>query len=1046
MSKFFINRPNFAWVIAIFISLAGLFAIKSLPVSQYPDVAPPQVMITATYPGASAEVLNNSVASIIEEELNGAKGLLYFESASDSTGAATITATFKPGTDPDLALVDVQNRIKRVEARLPQSVTQQGLQVEQAMSSFLMLYTIGSESGDKDAATLADFAVRSVNNEIRRIPGVGRVMMFGGEKAMRIWVNPQKLAGFGLSILDVNKAILAQNIQIAAGNLADLPNEATQEITASIQANGQLKTIDEFSHIVLRSFSNGSSVVLGDVARIEMGSQDYRMSSRLNGKTVVAVAVQLSPGANALETATKVKARLSELSSGFPKGFTYATSFDTSLFVDAAITKVVHTLVEAMVLVFLVMLLFLQNFRYTLIPTIVVPVSLLGTFAVMLPLGYSVNMMTMFGMVLAIGILVDDAIVVVENVERLMSEEGLDPKHATLKAMKQISGAIVGITLVLAAVFLPLAFMDGSVGVIYRQFSISLAISILFSGFLALTLTPALSATLIKPVAKGHHLERKGFYGWFNRVFRKLTQGFTDGTHSLLRRTGRMMLVYLALVAVLAFAYLKLPSGFLPTEDQGYMMAGVQLPSTASTARTLEINKDVEQFFMARPEVENVLSLVGYGFSGNGQNASTSYVTFKDWSKRSKTQTTLAVANEANMALAGVREGTVYALVPPAIDSMGNSSGFSLRLQDRAGLGRQALQAAGDQLAAMASLSSVIAYVMPEGMGDAPQIELTIDRAKAAAMGVGLDTINASLSTAFASMLTNEFPNAGRMQRVIVQAEPNSRQTPEDLGRLKVPNDKGELVPLEAFTSMAWKTSPIQAVRYNGYPSLRYSGDVKPGHSTGEAMKEIEGMISKLPKGIGYEWTGISYQEKAAGSQAPALLALSLLVVFLLLVALYESWAIPASVLLIVPIGALGSVIVAHIFGLSNDVYFKVALVTIIGLAAKNAILIIEFAKDLHAQGKTLRAAALEAVRIRFRPILMTSFAFILGVLPLAFASGAGAASQSSIGLDVFGGMLSASLLGVLFVPVFFVWVLSRFGGNKAHQVDSTHHKADHHA
>lgn len=1046
MSKFFIYRPRFAWVIAIFISLAGLLAIRSLPVSQYPDVAPPQVMVNATYPGASAEVLNNSVASIIEEELNGAKGLLYFESSSDSTGSAGITATFKPGTDPDLALVDVQNRLKRVEARLPQAVTQQGLQVEQAMSSFLLMYTIGAENGEKDAATLADFAVRSVNNEIRRIPGVGRVMMFGGEKAMRIWVDPQKLSSFGLSVPDVNRAILAQNIQIAAGNLADLPNQGVQEITASIQANGQLNSVEEFSRIVLKALPSGSNVVLGDIARIELGSQDYRQSTTLNGKIVAGVAVQLAPGANALETARSVKAKLAELSRSFPKGYVYAVPYDTSIFVDAAISKVVHTLGEAMVLVFLVMLLFLQNFRYTLIPMIVVPVSLLGTLAVMLPLGFSVNMMTMFGMVLAIGILVDDAIVVVENVERLMSEEGLDPKHATLKAMKQISGAIVGITLVLTAVFLPLAFMNGSVGVIYRQFSISLAISILFSGFLALTLTPALSATLIKPVAKGHHLERKGFYGWFNRVFRKLTAGFNDSTHILLRRTGRMMLLYIGLVILLAFSYVKLPSGFLPTEDQGYMITSVQLPSTASTSRTLTINKEVERFFAERPEVKNVMSIAGFGFSGNGQNAVTSYVVFNDWSSRNKAQSTMAVSGEANAALSGVKEGTVFAVVPPAIDSMGNSSGFSLRLQDRGSLGHQALRAAGDQLLAMVAQSSVIAYVMPEGLGDAPQIELAIDREKAAAMGVGIDTINATLSTAFASTLTNEFPNAGRMQRVIVQAESVARQTPEDIARLKVANDKGDLVPMGAFSTSTWKMKPIQVVRYNGYLTLRYAGDVRPGHSTGEAMQEIESLIAKLPKGIGYEWTGISYQEKASGAQAPALLALSLLVVFLLLVALYESWSIPAAVLLIVPIGALGSVAIAHIFSLANDVYFKVALVTIIGLSAKNAILIVEFAKDLHAQGKTLRAAATEAARIRFRPIVMTSFAFILGVLPLAFASGAGAASQRSIGLDVFGGMLSASVLGVLFVPVFFVWVLARFG-RTAHKTTENHvHKADHHA
>ncbi|WP_185268204.1 efflux RND transporter permease subunit [Halopseudomonas xiamenensis] len=1026
MPQFFINRPNFAFVVAIFICLAGLLAIPSLPVAQYPNVAPPQIMIYATYPGASATILNETVTSLIEEELNGAKGLLYYESSSSSNGMAEINVTFEPGTDPDLAQVDVQNRLKRAEARLPQPVLQQGLQVEQASSNFLMIYALSYKDGDKDPVGLADYAARNINNEIRRLPGVGRVQMFSSERAMRVWVDPSRLVGYGLSVDDVNRAIAAQNVQVPAGSFGEQPGTSEQELTATLIVQGTLETAEEFADIVLRANPDGSTVRLGDVARVEMGREEYRFSSRLNGQPAAAAAVQLTSDANAIATAKAVKQRLHELSALFPEDMEYSTPYDTSIFVNVAIKKVVATLAEAVVLVFLVMFLFLQNFRYTLIPTIVVPVCLLGTFAVMSVLGFSVNMMTMFGMVLAIGILVDDAIVVVENVERIMAEEGLSPKEATRKAMKQITGAIVGITMVLSAVFFPLAFMGGSVGVIYQQFSLSLAVSILFSGFLALSMTPALCVTLLKPIAKGAHAEKKGFFGWFNRRFGSLTNGYQRTTGGLVRRSGSFMLVYLVIVAALAFSFLRLPEAFLPAEDQGYMIVDVQLPPGATTPRTEKTVEAMEEHFLSQPSVAGIVSVMGFSFSGMGQNAALAFPTLVDWSERGKDQSVQAETQRANQSLAGVADGTIFAVQPPSVDGLGTSGGFALRLQDRGGLGREAMLAARNELLQKANSSPVIAYAMMEGLEDAPQLRLHIDRQKAETLGVGFDAISSTLSSAFGSALINEFTNFGRMQKVVVQADVDNRMTPEDITRLYVPNHQGEQVPLSAFVEMEWENGPVQFVRYNGYPAFKISGDAAPGYSSGAAMAEIERIVSELPHGVGYEWTGLSFQERLAGAQAPMLLGLALLVVFLLLVALYESWAIPLSVILIVPIGALGAVLAVTLLGMPNDVYFKVGLITIIGLAAKNAILIVEFAKDLYAEGRSLTEAAVEAARLRFRPIIMTSLAFMLGVLPLAIATGAGAASQRAIGTGVIGGMLTATALGVLFVPVFFVWILSR--------------------
>ncbi|MFY4257301.1 multidrug efflux RND transporter permease subunit [Achromobacter xylosoxidans] len=1034
MSRFFIDRPKFAWVVALFISLAGLLAIPSLPVAQFPVVAPPQVTINAIYPGASASTLVDSVTSVIEEELNGAKHLLYYESSSSSSGSAAITVTFEPGTDPALAQVDVQNRIKKAEARLPAAVTQQGLQVEQASSNFLMIYALtykGDDSG-KDVVGLSDYAARHVNNEIRRIDGVGKVQFFGAEAAMRVWIDPQKLLGVGLSVADVNAAIAAQNVQVPAGSFGSRPGSPEQELTATLAVKGTLDTPEEFGRIVLRANADGSSVRLADVARMEVGRQSYDFETRLNGRKAVGAAVQLAPGANAINTVKAVKQRLQELSTSFPEDVAYSVPFDTSRFVSVAIEKVVHTLIEAMVLVFLVMFLFLQNVRYTLIPAIVVPVCLLGTFAVMSVLGFSVNMMTMFGMVLAIGILVDDAIVVVENVERIMAEEGLSPREATIKAMGQVSGAIIGITLVLAAVFLPLAFMSGSVGVIYRQFSLSLAVSILFSGFLALTFTPALCATFLKPIPKGHHDEKRGFFGAFNRFFTRLTGRFEALNSRLVRRTGRYMVIYAAIVAMLGVLYTRLPESFVPPEDQGYVIVDMQLPPGATHLRTDKVVADVEQHLMSLDAMGDAFTIMGFSFSGTGQNAGIAFPTLKDWSERGKGQSANDVADSVNGSFAAIDDGAVMAVNPPPIEGLGNSGGFALRLQDRGGLGRAALTAARDELLAKANSSPVIAYAMMEGLADAPQLRLDIDRQKAEALGVGFDVINTALSSAYGSATVNDFANAGRLQRVVVQADVRDRMTPESVLQLNVPNKSGGMVPLSAFVQTRWETGPVQVSRYNGYPAFKIAGDAAPGHSTGEAMAEIERIVSELPAGIGYQWTGLSLQEKFAGAQAPMLFALAFLVVFLLMVALYESWAIPASVMLIVPIGALGSVLAVTVLGMPNDVYFKVGLITIIGLAAKNAILIVEFAKSLREQGHSLVDAAVEAAKLRFRPIVMTSLAFILGVVPLALASGAGGASQRALGVGVIGGMLSATLLGVIFVPVFFVWVLSRIKSKRA--------------
>ncbi len=1039
MAKFFIDRPIFAWVIALFIMVLGAVSITQLPISQYPPVAPPSIVVNATYPGASAKTMEDSVLSVIEQEMNGSPGLIYMEAVAQANGTGSLTLSFEPGTNADLAQVDVQNRLSRATPRLPSAVTQQGVRVDKSRSNFLLFTMLSSDDPAWDPVALGDYAARSVVPELQRLPGVGQAQLFGTERAMRVWIDPAKLLGFNLSAADVQTAIAAQNIQVSAGEIGSLPNVAGQGIAATVVVNGQLSSVEEFGNVVLRASSDGSTVRIKDVARIELGAQTYATSARLNGKPSVGIGVQLSPSANALETADAVRERLTTLQGFFPEGMSWTIPYDSSGFVRISITEVAKTLGEAILLVFLVMFLFLQNWRYTVIPTIVVPVALLGTFAALLAMGFSINVLTMFGMVLVIGIVVDDAIVVVENVERIMSEEGLPPLEATRKAMTQISGAIIGVTVVLISVFVPLAFFSGSVGNIYRQFSAVMGTSIAFSALMALSLTPALCATLLKPVEAGHHHEKKGFFGWFNRSFSRTAKGYERGVAALLPRAGRTLIIYAAIVAAAAVIYQRLPTSFLPNEDQGTMLVNVQLPPGATRERTEDVMKQVEGFMLAQPEVKSMVSVLGFSFSGQGQNAALAFVTLKDWSERQGAGSSAeGIAGRAFGALSGIRDAFIFPLSPPPIPELGTSSGFSFRLQDRAGLGQEALLNARNQMLGMASQSKILAGVRPDGLENAPQLQIDIDRDKANAQGVSYGAIGSAIGTSLGSSYVNDFPSAGRLQRVVVQADAPARMQPEDVLRITVNNSQGKAVPLSAFATTRWVTGPMQTVRYNGYPAMRISGSAAPGQSTGAAMAEMEKLASQLPQGFGYEWTGQSREEKQAGSQAIILYAFAILAVFLCLAALYESWTIPLSVILVVPLGVLGVLLATLLRNYANDVYFQVGLITIIGLSAKNAILIIEFAKDLQAQGKGVIESALAAAHMRFRPIIMTSLAFTLGVVPLAIASGAGSASQRAIGTGVIGGMLTGTVLAVIFVPVFFVVVRSLFkGSERQHRLDA---------
>ncbi len=1035
MSRFFIDRPIFAWVIAIIIMLAGVLSIRSLPISQYPNIAPPSISITGSYPGASAKTVEDSVTQVIEQKMKGIDGLHYMTSSSDSAGSLNITLSFDSGTNPDTAQVQVQNKLQLAMALLPQEVQRSGLTVAKATRNFLLVVGFVSEDGSMTQFDLGDYVSANVVDPISRVKGVGDTQLFGAQYAMRIWLDPARLLSYKLVPADVTAAIQAQNTQVSSGQLGGAPAIPGQQLNATITAQSRLQTPEQFRNILLRTTGNGASVYLRDVARVELGSENYGTVARFNGRPATGLAIKMATGANALETAELVKQKVGELQKFFPAGMKAVFPYDTTPFVKLSIEEVVKTLTEAIILVFLVMYLFLQNFRATLIPTIAVPVVLLGTFGVLASFGYSINTLTMFAMVLAIGLLVDDAIVVVENVERVMSEEGLSPRDATRKSMQQITGALVGIALVLSAVFVPMAFFGSSTGVIYRQFSITIVSAMVLSVIVALVLTPALCATLLKPLPAGGHYHETGFFGWFNRNFDRGSKRYQGIVGSIIRRGKPWLLVYAVIVAAMAFLFVKLPTSFLPEEDQGFMYTMIQLPAGATQERSLQVLKQVEHHFLVeeKENVEAMFGVVGFSFAGSGQNAGLTFVRFKDWSERSRAdQSVQAIAARAKAAFAKIRDGMIFPIVPPAVRELGNAGGFDLQLQDLGGLGHDKLMEARNQMLGMASQDPVLAGVRPNGQEDTPEYRLDIDPQKATALGLSLADINNVLNTAWGGSYVNDFLDKGRVKKVYVQGDAPARMVPEDLDKWHVRNKQGEMVPFSAFASAHWGFSSPRLERYNGQPSLNIQGGAAPGHSSGEAMKAVEALAAKLPAGIGYEWTGVSDQERSAGGQAPLLYAISLLVVFLCLAALYESWSIPFAVMLVVPLGIIGALLATQLRGLTNDVYFQVGLLTTIGLAAKNAILIVEFAKELQEQGRTLVEATLEAVRLRLRPILMTSLAFGLGVMPLALSHGAGSGSQHAIGTGVLGGMMTATALGIFFVPLFFVLVRSRFSPRPA--------------
>jgi multidrug efflux pump len=1030
--RFFIDRPIFAWVVALLISLVGAIALYGLPIEQYPDVAPPALTLSVTYPGADAATVEQSVTQVIEQELNGVEGLLYMASTSSSNGTGSITATFETGTDIDKAQMDVQNKLTLVEQRLPEDVRRQGIPVRQANAGFLLLVAIGSKTGATPGVDLGNFAYSRVVDELRRVSGVGDVQVFASPYAMRIWLDPDRLATFRMSAADALRAVQEQNSQSPGGQLGDLPLARDMELNATILTQGRFSSAQQFAGIILRANPDGSTVTLGDVARVEMGAQSYDFVSELNGKPVAIIAVQQASGANALATAEGVKARMAELAAGFPADIAWSVPYDTTPFISESISEVVKTLVEAVVLVFLVMFLFLQNWRATLIPTIVVPIALLGACLGLAAFGFTINVLSLFAMVLAIGILVDDAIVVIENVERIMAEEGLSPRDATVKAMGQITSAIVGITLVLMAVFVPMSFFPGSTGAIYRQFAVTLIVSIGFSALLALTLTPALCATFLKP-HRAHEDAPKGplarFFDRFNRWFGRTTDRYQGRVGGLLAAPMRWLAVFLLLVGLTGLLFTRLPGGFLPQEDQGVLFNVVQAPAGATRPRTDEAVAQVTGFYEKQAAVANLVVVRGFSFFGSGQANATVFTTLKPWGERTAAEDSAdALAGRANAAFAGIREAFAFALSPPPISALGNSSGFTFKLKDIGGRGADALLAARNQLLGAASQSPVLAGVRPEGQDAAPQLRVTIDRVRARALGLAVADVNTTLAIAFGSAYANDFTYEGRILRVLLKADAPYRMTPRDVLALKVRNEAGDMVPFGSFTQVEWISGPQQLQRYNGQPAMTISGSAAPGRSTGEAMNEMERLAQALPDGFGYEWTGISYEEKQAGGQIGLLLGLSFLVVFLLLAALYESWSIPVSVLLVVPLGVLGSVLFSLARGLSADVYFNVGLIAIIGLAAKNAILIVEFAIEEEQAGKSPLDATLSAVRLRLRPIIMTSLAFIGGMIPLFIASGAGAASRIAVGTGVIGGMLGATLFGIFFIPLFYLTVRRWFG------------------
>jgi multidrug efflux pump len=1033
ISRFFIHRPIFAWVVAIVIMMAGLLSIANLPIAQYPQIALPQVTVSALYPGASAKTVEDSVTQIVEQQMKGIDGLLYMKSTSDSSGAASVTLTFKAGTDPDIAQVQVQNKLQSATPLLPQEVQQQGLTVAKASNGFLMVIGLYSDDEKVSDTDLGDYMSSTLVDQISRVDGVGTIQNFGAQYAMRIWLDPSKLTSYNLTPTDVITALRAQNTQVSAGQLGGLPAVKGTALNATITAQSRLTNIEEFRKIIVKDSAGGALVRLEDVARVELGAQQYGGSAKFNGRPATGIAISLATGANALDTAKAVKAKMDELKGNFPAGYHYVVPFDTTPFIDLSIHEVVKTLIEAVVLVFVVMFLFLQNWRATIIPTIAVPVVLLGTFGILAAFGYSINTLTLFGLVLAIGLLVDDAIVVVENVERVMREEKLPALPATIKSMNEITGALIGIALVLSAVFIPMAFFGGSQGVIYRQFSITLVSAMALSVVVALVLTPALCATLLR-VEDVEHGEKKGFFGWFNRNFDRAANGYRNTVGKILGQSARYMAVFAAIIVVMVLMFTKIPTSFLPEEDQGILFTIVQLPPGATEERTNLVLDQVADHFKKDSAVESAFTVSGFSFSGPGQNAGMAFVRLKDFEKRHKAEEKApAVAGRAMMAFSQFRDAMAFAIVPPAVTELGNSSGFDIELKDVGGLGHDALLAARNQVLGMAAQNPNLMGVRPNGMEDTPQLKLEIDQAAAGAMGVSLSDINATLSTAMGGAYVNDFIDRNRVKKVFIQADAPFRMKPEDLNQWYVRNASGQMVPFSAFATSHWEYGSPRLERYNGSPSMNLQGTAAAGKSSGQAMAEIEKIIATLPPGISYEWTGLSLQEKQSGAEAPMLYALSIFAVFILLAALYESWSIPIAIVMVIPLGVLGALLATMLRGLSNDIYLQVALLTIIGLSSKNAILIVEFAKHNHENGMSLIDATLEAVRVRLRPIIMTSLAFTFGILPLFFANGAGSGSQNAIGTGLIGGIISATLLAIFFIPLFFVLVERIFKADEKH-------------
>ncbi|MDX5985164.1 efflux RND transporter permease subunit [Sphingomonas echinoides] len=1045
MSRFFIDRPIFAWVIAIILMVAGLIGIRSLPIAQFPSIAPPSVSISATYPGADAQTLENTTTQIIEQQMKGIDHLRYFSSSSSSAGTVQITLTFEQGTDPDIAQVQVQNKLQAATPLLPQEVQQQGIQVAKATSNFLLILGIYSEGGRHSASDLADILASRVQDPLSRVNGVGDTQLFGAQYAMRVWIDPLKLNGYQLTVADVTAALQAQNAQVSAGQLGAQPAPASQMLNATVSIQSRLQTPEQFGAIRLKTDSAGAVVRLRDVARVELGAADYGFNTRYNGEPASGIGIKLAPGANALATVTAIKARVAELSKTFPSDVKVIYPYDSTPFVRLSIEQVIHTLIEAVVLVFFVMFLFLQNWRATLIPTIAVPVVLLGTFGVLAVAGYSINTLTLFGMVLAIGLLVDDAIVVVENVERLITTEHLSPKEAARKSMDEISSALVGIALVLSAVFLPMAFFGGSTGVIYRQFSITIVSAMVLSVLVALILTPALCATILKPhdptKLDGNGLLSR-FFRWFNTTFDRGAARYESGTRSTARRWGRSLIVFGLIAVGMCLLFVRLPTGFLPDEDQGSVIALVQGPSGATTARTNDALEQVRDYFLTKEkaDVEGVFTISGFSFAGQGQNAGLAFVKLKDWDARSgAANKAQAIAGRAMGAFSQFHDAMIFAIVPPAVQELGNATGFDLQLVDQVGMGHEKLVQMRNMLLGMAMQDKRLAQVRPMSLEDAPQLKINVDQDKARALGLDLSQVNSTISTAWGSAYVNDFIDRGRVKRVFVQADAPFRLKPEDLDKYYIRGGNGDMVPYSAFTTLSWTQAPVQLTRYNGQPAMELQGGSAPGLSTGAALAAMQELHAKLPPGTSLEWTGLSYEEKLSGGQAPALYGLSLLIVFLCLAALYESWSVPISVLLVVPLGVVGALLAAMLTGLNNDIYLQVGLITTIGVSAKNAILIVEFAEERMREGMTAFDAAIAAAKMRLRPILMTSLAFIFGVMPLAVSTGAGAGGQNAIGRAVVGGMLSATVLGIFFIPMFFVVVRSLFARGKAGSRDDQH-------